>query len=70
MGLCMAHTKTVQDTVEKLRTAPIPLLLFVDWEVGTVTVKDGDTIVYRALQKGADGPWIVRFSRSENVQWE
>jgi hypothetical protein len=36
---------------------------------GHVTMKDGDVAVYRALQKGAGGPWIVAGYASDRISW-
>lgn len=40
-----------------------------DKEALTVEVKDGETVVLRALQKGKGGFWITRLIESDRVKW-
>lgn len=41
-----------------------------DNEAGTVTVRDGDVNVLRAIQKGHKGPWIALFRDSDRIKWQ
>jgi hypothetical protein len=41
-----------------------------DKEAGTLIVKDGNTEVLRAIQKGrGQMPWLAIFTDSENIKW-
>jgi hypothetical protein len=40
-----------------------------DADAGTMVVRDGDTVVLRAIAKGAFGPWITMFYNSERITW-
>ncbi len=41
-----------------------------DRDAGTVQAKDGDTVVFRAIEKGRGGAWICMFSESERIKWQ
>lgn len=36
---------------------------------GTATAYDGETKVFAAIQKGREGPWIIRFINSDRIKW-
>lgn len=41
-----------------------------DKDAGTLEVRDGDVVVFSAIQKGdKHQPWIVLFRESERVKW-
>jgi hypothetical protein len=40
-----------------------------DDEAGTVVAKDGDAVVFKAIQKGRGQPWIASFHDSDRIQW-
>jgi hypothetical protein len=68
MKTCMATTETIDQWVETLRQAGCKVVR--DREAGTVIAKDGDVDVYRAIQKGMGGPWIVMMRDSDHIQWK
>lgn len=63
----MLMTTAVKDYLKKLGDAGMEVKH--DKDAGTAEVKDGDVVVFKALQKGRNGPWIVRYNNSENVKW-
>jgi len=66
--VCMSKTSIVLAKVDDLKE--LGCTATVDREAGTVEVKDGDVVVYKALQKGKGQPWIVRCVNSERVWWQ
>jgi len=66
--VCLAATDTVLAILEALKANGCEVHL--DEDAGTATATDGDTIVYRAIQKGSEGPWIVRTSDSDRITWK
>lgn len=40
-----------------------------DKDAGTLTIKDDNVTVLRAIQKGKNQPWIAGFKDSVNVKW-
>jgi protein involved in ribonucleotide reduction len=64
---CLANTNTVKSYVKRLRDAG--MTVNENKEAGTVEVKDGNIVVYKAIQKGRGGSWIVSTSSSPNVKW-
>jgi hypothetical protein len=37
---------------------------------GTVSVKEGETVVFKAIQKSRKGPWIAIFKDGPTVKWK
>lgn len=68
MPVCFANTKTVNDFVVRLKAAGCDVKY--DKEAGTVEAKDGDTVVYKGIQKSRVGDWIVSTTDSENIKWK
>jgi hypothetical protein len=67
MPVCMADTKTVEQFIKQLKANGCKVTHRKN--EGTVKATDGTTEVYRALQKGKNGPWIVRTQNSERIKW-
>ncbi len=69
-SVCMAFTETVKFWMEQLETEGCYVNF--DEEAGTAEAVDSqtDTVVYRALQKGYNQPWIVGCYNSTNFTWE
>jgi hypothetical protein len=63
----MARTDTVFYWVEKLEAEGCTVEH--DHLAGTVRVKDDGEVVYMALQKGFDGPWIVACYNTPRMTW-
>ena len=40
-----------------------------DKDAGTIVMKDGETVVLKAIAKGPKGPWITRFTNSDRISW-
>ncbi len=40
-----------------------------DETAGTAKAYHGGDLVFQAIQKGKDGPWICRFSDTEHMTW-
>ena len=40
-----------------------------DKSAGTAKAFHGGDLVFQALQKGKDGPWICRFVNTEHITW-
>lgn len=66
--VCLATTATAKAAVEGLKASGCEVRL--DEEAGTATAMDGNTLVYWALRKGHEGPWIVRTSDSDRITWK
>ena len=41
-----------------------------DNDAGTVEAREGDTVVFMAIQKGRNGPWITRYTKGQTISWE
>lgn len=69
-GACLATTETVRHWIEKLEEEGCYVAF--DEEAGIAEAIDSqtDTVVYRALQKGYEQPWIVACYDSTNIKWE
>jgi hypothetical protein len=63
----MALTPTIEATLPILEEAGCHVRY--DRDQGTVIARDGDVVVYRAIQEGPRGPWIVRMSDSDRIHW-
>jgi hypothetical protein len=63
----MADTKTVRKAVDGLLVNGCVMTGSI--KDGHLTVKDNGKIVYRALQKGPSGPWIVSYYNSDRIHW-
>lgn len=69
MPVAMARTESVRSHSETLGENGCKVLA--NWDVGTVMVTDEDgVVVYRALQKGRRGPWIVRCTDGARIKWK
>ncbi len=66
--VCLATTDTVKAALDGLKANGCEVHLNED--AGTATATDGHTRVYRALQKGPGGPWIVHTSNSDRITWK
>ena len=65
--VCLAATETVRAQLDALKANECEVEL--DLDIGTATARDGDIVVYRAIQKGRGGPWIVRCTESDRIRW-
>ncbi len=63
----LADTKKVMGYLNRLEECGITVTK--DMEAGTFEAKDGEVVVCKGIQKGKNGPWIVKCSNSENVKW-
>ncbi len=63
----MLMTKAVKEYLKQLKTAGMEVKY--DAKAGTAEVKDGDVVVFKALQKGNGQPWIVQYKDGDNVKW-
>jgi len=63
----MLRTKQVKEYLDNLKTAGMDVKH--DAKAGTAEVKDGEVVVFKAIQKGKGGPWIVKYANSDNVKW-
>ncbi len=66
--VCLAETTTVQKFINQLKDNNC--VCSIDLEAGTALAKDGDIIVYQAVQKSKLGDWIVRCQDSERIHWK
>jgi hypothetical protein len=66
--VCMTDTATVKRFVQLLRDAGCSIEEDYN-DALTVKATDGTTVVYWALQKGRNGPWIVRYNDSERIHF-
>ncbi len=57
---CAGTSKQVMDLAKQARNAGLSVDL--DRDAGTIRIKDGDTVIYRGLQKGRNGMWIVNYN--------
>lgn len=65
--VCMANTKTVKQFLAGLEVNGCEVTL--DMKAGTATATDDGVTVYKALQKGRGGPWMVRCIDSGRIKW-
>jgi hypothetical protein len=65
--VCLATSETVHAALKMLRANECEVDL--DKKAGTVTVRDGEAIVYQAIQKSRGGPWIVCCTDSDRIRW-
>jgi hypothetical protein len=65
--VCLSHTKTVADTLDDAMANGCTKEGGI--RDGFLTIKDGETVLYRALQKGTGQPWIVAGYESERIKW-
>lgn len=63
----MLLTRKVKEYVKRLEKAGMEAKA--DWPGGLVRVLDNGKTCFWALQKGYDGPWIVRYTNTERVNW-
>lgn len=67
MPVCLATTETVKSYVKKLVDSGCTTEI--DEQAGVVIVKDGEVVVYKAIQK-EHMSWIVIMRNGPNVFWE
>ncbi len=63
----MLLTPAVKGYLSQLKAAG--MTTYYDGKAGTAEAKDGETVVFKALQKGKGMPWIVRYTNSDQVKW-
>ena len=63
----MLLTPAVKEYIARLKAAGMTTTF--DKDAGTAEGKDGDTVVFKAIQKGKGAPWIVRYTNSGQVKW-
>jgi hypothetical protein len=64
---CLATGETVRAALRMLRANDCKVDL--DKDAGTVTVYDGEAIVYQGIEKNPRGPWIVTCTNSDRIKW-
>ena len=65
--VCMANTATVTRFMKMLEDEGCECLF--DKDAGTAEAKDEGKIVYKALQKGKGGSWMVRCTDTECIKF-
>ncbi len=66
--VCLTDTKTVKSFMKQLKDAGCEVME--DYkDACIVEAKDGDTVVYKGIQKGRGQPWIVRTNSTERIKW-
>jgi hypothetical protein len=64
----MTDTKTVMKFLNDL--AANECIVTYDLQAGVCEAKDGNTVVYKGIRKGASGePWIVRCTNTERIKF-
>ena len=59
---CMARTSKIKIIAKQCKA--LGFSVEADFKsAGTVKIKDGEEEMYMAIQKGKNGPWIVRYSQ-------
>jgi len=59
---CMARTAKIKTIAKQCKA--LGFTVEADFkDAGTVKIKDGEELMYMAIQKGKSGPWIVRYSQ-------
>lgn len=67
MKVALAKTSVVKDFMGRLKAAGATVEY--DPGAGTVVAHEGAVCVYRAIQKGSKGPWIVRVQNGDTIRW-
>jgi hypothetical protein len=66
--VCMLLTKDVTNYLRQLKRNGCTTTR--DNDAGVAEARDGDQIVFKALQKGQGQHWIVRYLNSDRIQWD
>jgi hypothetical protein len=67
----MAVALLTTDKIESILREAVSKGCYVehDKSAGTAKAHHGGDVVFQALQKGKDGPWICRFVNTEHITW-